>query len=111
MIGRPALGDLADRHRDVTLRGELERVRQQVLEDLVAAASGRWRTPRGSAGVDVDVEGEVLAIPPRSGTCGSRRRAATANVISSASTVTVPDSIFDRSRMSLMSVSRSAPAE
>ena len=34
-----------------------------------------------------------------------------ANVISSASTVTVPDSIFDRSRMSLMSVSRSVPAE
>ena len=30
-------------------------------------------------------------------------------LISSASTVTVPDSIFDRSRMSLMSVSRSAP--
>ena len=34
-----------------------------------------------------------------------------AKVISSASTVTVPDSIFDRSRMSLMSVSRSVPAE
>ncbi len=34
-----------------------------------------------------------------------------ANVISSASTVTVPDSIFDKSRMSLMSVSRSVPAE
>ena len=33
------------------------------------------------------------------------------NVISSASTVTVPDSIFDKSRMSLMSVSRSPPAE
>ena len=33
------------------------------------------------------------------------------NVISSASTVTVPDSIFDRSRMSLISVSRSVPAE
>ena len=33
------------------------------------------------------------------------------NVISSASTVTVPDSILDRSRMSLMSVSRSVPAE
>ena len=34
-----------------------------------------------------------------------------AKVISSASTVTVPDSIFDRSRMSLISVSRSVPAE
>jgi hypothetical protein len=34
-----------------------------------------------------------------------------AKAISSASTVTVPDSIFDRSRMSLISVSRSLPAE
>ena len=33
------------------------------------------------------------------------------NGISSASTVTVPDSILDRSRMSLMSVSRSVPDE
>ncbi len=38
----------------------------------------------------------------------SRREA---NVISSASTVTVPDSILERSRMSLINVSRSAPAE
>ena len=34
-----------------------------------------------------------------------------AKLSSSTSTVTVPDSIFDRSRMSLMSVSRSEPAE
>ena len=33
------------------------------------------------------------------------------NVMSSASTVTVPDSIFERSRMSLISVNRSVPAE
>jgi hypothetical protein len=33
------------------------------------------------------------------------------NEISSASTVTVPDSIFERSRMSLMSVNKSVPAE
>ena len=34
-----------------------------------------------------------------------------AKVISSASTVTVPDSIFERSRMSLIRLSRSVPAE
>ena len=51
------------------------------------------------------------SIRRRDGTCVRRCRAATANVISSASTVTVPDSIFDRSRMSLISVSRSVPAE
>ena len=34
-----------------------------------------------------------------------------AKLISSASTVTVPDSIFDKSRISLISVSKSEPAE
>ena len=61
--------------------------------------------------VDLDVERQVLRFGDVSGTCARRCRAASVKVISSASTVTVPDSIFDRSRMSLMSVSRSVPAE
>ena len=66
---------------------------------------------RGSVGVDVDVERRGSSLSAMWWNVRSTLSRSDANVISSASTVTVPDSIFDRSRMSLISVSRSVPAE
>ena len=61
-------------------------------------------------GIDMDLERQL----PRLRLVAERPRHHVEQIgdrdISSASTVTVPDSIFDRSRMSLMRLSRSVPA-
>ena len=59
----------------------------------------------------LDVERQVLRLSATWWNVRSTLSRRAAKVISSASTVTVPDSIFDRSRMSLIRVSRSVPAE
>ena len=61
MVGRPPAGHLLHAHLDLTLRGELERVREQVLENLlqtfrVAGERARQRI------VDLDLEGQVLRL-------------------------------------------------
>ena len=110
VIGAPALRGEIDAHVDVALRGELEGIGEQVLEDLLQAlrvavherAAARRRTATWN--------GRFLA----SATCRKLRSTVSrrpAKGISSTSTVTVPDSIFDRSRMSLMRLSRSEPEE
>ena len=61
MIGRPALGHLPHGHRHVALRGELERIREQVLENLLQALRvGRERARQRR--VDVDVERQALRL-------------------------------------------------
>ena len=60
--------------------------------------------------IDLDVEGRAGGSPPRGGTAAPTASSRLVKKISSASTVTVPDSIFDRSRMSLIRFSRSVPA-
>ena len=104
----PRAGDTA--RRTAALLGELERVREQVLEHLlqplrvgddgVAPATRRSR-PRSR---------ERVGFRPRGGTAGRRRRCRLVSTTSSAMTVTVPDSILERSRMSVMRLSRSVPA-
>ena len=105
----PADGaDTLQRH--CTGVGELQGVREQVLEDLPEAllvgldSFGRGR-------LDDDVEAAAPSacavgwndLPSASTAC--------ATITGSGCTSTLPASIFDRSRMSLMSVSRSLPAE
>ena len=64
------------------------------LESVVRLRAERW--------IEIDLERQLPAFPPRGGTGGATASSRLEKKISSASTVTVPDSIFDRSRMSLM---------
>ncbi len=57
--------------------------------------------------VDLDVEGQTLRFRQMGWNVRPMLSHSVANPISSTSTVTVPDSIFDKSRMSLISVRRS----
>ena len=65
---------------------------------------------RPSVGSSCDVEREAAALGLVAERCARPSSSRVAKQISSASTVTVPDSIFDRSRMSLIRFSRSVPA-
>ena len=103
--------DGADTCSDTAPRvGELERVREQVLQDLPEPllvgldSFGRGR-------LDDDVEA-AASSPARSAgsACRAHRRRARRSP-ARACTSTLPASIFDRSRMSLISASRSLPAE
>ena len=103
----------AQRRRDLethaALLGELEGVRQQVLQNLLQAL-GIGHDAAVEVRIELDVERRAAGFPLRAGTAARPSRARLVKKISSASTVTVPDSIFDRSRMSLMRLSRSVPA-
>ena len=106
---RRAPAAIVERH--LALVRELERVRQQVLEDLLQALGvGGHRRAAGCG--SMRIEKSTGSSPrPRGGRCARRSAAARRARSSPTSTTTVPDSIFDRSRMSLMSISRSLPDE
>ena len=91
------------------MRGELEGVREQVLQHLLQAL-GIGDDAAAEVRIELDVERRAarLSASWRNGRATVSSRLA--KQISSASTVTVPDSIFDRSRMSLIRFSRSVPA-
>ena len=114
LVERRVVGTPAGPHRqhaqpDAALGGELQRVGQQVLQDLLQAlgvgdqaARPVWdRAGRRTSGP---------AIRPGGGTAAPRVSSTLVKKISSASTVTVPDSILERSRMSVIRFSRSVPA-
>ena len=110
VVVAPALVGRLDRQRDAAVVRELEGVGQQVLDDLLqplrrrsagtwaAAGPARRRSPRPWP-------------RPRAGRCARRSCCRSETRSSPTSTTTVPDSILDRSRMSLMSMSRSLPDE
>ena len=91
------------------LLGEFEGVRQQVLEHLLQAL-GVGDDAAAEIGIDVRRRTRAARFSAswRNGRATMSSRLA--KNISSASTVTVPDSILERSRMSLMRLSRSVPA-
>ena len=94
--------------RTPPLLGELEGVRQQILEHLLQTL-GVGDDAAAEMRIEIDLEGELpVSASWRNGRATASSRLA--KKISSASTVTVPDSIFERSRMSLMRLSRSVPA-
>ena len=108
MARRPACGRRKDLELNAATLGELERVRQQVLEHLLQAL-GIGDEAASERRIEIDVERKL----PCFGLVAERpadRIEQVGERSSSASTVTVPDSIFDRSRMSLMRFSRSVPA-
>jgi len=85
---------------------ELERVGQQVLDDLLKRLTSVTMSWQRGLGDDAELDmlglGDVAEAAVDRALQVSRRSSLT-------STATVPDSIFDRSRMSLMSISRSLP--
>ena len=111
LSGLQPLGAGSTVQRHLALVRELERVGQQVLEDLLQPLGvGVDRRAAGSGRASI-VKSSVLATRPRGGTCARRSRAGRRAAARRRPPTTVPDSIFDRSRMSLMSVSRSLPDE
>ena len=110
VIRRPSFGHLTHGHGNVSLGGELKRIRKEILEDLLQSLRIR-KESRRQCGVDVDAEGKVPGFGNVMETSRSTLSRIAVNAIGSASTVTVPDSIFERSRMSLIRVIRSVPAE
>src|SRR5258706_628678 len=108
MLGAPA----SHRGRNVQSHAafcrELERVRQQVFQHLLQPLR-IGDDAAAQIGIEIDVERQLAIfgfVPERS----SDRLKQVRRQDSSASTVTVPDSIFDRSRISLIRLSRSVPA-
>ena len=104
----PSAGSTRQRHLPVVR--ELEGVGEQVLDDLLqplGVGEHRLAAAAGRTG-----SGSRRSSPRRrAGTSARRSRCRSSSRSSPASTTTVPDSIFDRSRMSLMSISRSLPDE
>ena len=110
MVGHSSLRrPLAHLELHTALLREFEGVREQVLQDLLQPLRiGDDAAPE--IRVEISTSKQSLASPPRDGTDGRPSRPALVKKISSASTETVPDSIFDRSRMSLIRLRRSVPA-
>ena len=108
MLAAPAADGCRDLEPHAAVRGELERVGQQVLQHLQQALGVGDDAPR-QARIDVDVEVELAPLGFQAERAARRVVTTSVNSSSSASTVTVPDSIFDRSRMSVMRLSRSVP--
>ena len=106
--GRPAARRRLDRQGHRALLGELDRVRDQVLQHLLHALLVGDDRARSCAD---------RGRPRRSGPCCRRLRGRCARRTTArrpsdtgtASTSIMPDSIFDRSRISLISSSRSEP--
>ena len=108
----PALQPLvAPRHGQAhaALLGELEGVGEQVLQHLLQAL-GVGDDAAAEVRIGVHLERRAGGSPPRGGTDAPPYPSRLAKKTSSASTDTVPDSILDRSRMSLIRFSRSVPA-
>ena len=100
----------SDRENDLALFGKLKRIRKQVheylLQSLVVSANRRRQLlvslnleTRGSCPARVD------------GSCAPICSAISATETSETSMPIIPDSIFDKSRMSLIKESRSDPEE
>ena len=90
--------------------GELERVGQQVLDDLLQplrVGEHRLRQAR----VEREARNPRLSTLPCAGRCARRRCCSSSAAPRRRPPATVPDSILDRSRMSLISISRSLPDE
>ena len=111
MPGVPAVAARPTRSVTSPLLGELEGVGEQVLQHLAQAARvGRDR--RREVGRELDGERRAPAARRRaSNSLEHRRREIRQRQCSLTSSVTVPDSTFARSRMSLSSRSRSLPEE
>ena len=104
---RPCAGSTVKRHLAVVR--ELEGVGQQVLDDLLQPL-GVGEDRLGQLRIEADEEVDVLRL----GHVPEGALDVAVQVVQAqlaASTTTVPDSILDRSRMSLMSISRSLPDE
>ena len=109
VVGAPAAVRHADLQPHAAVLGELERVRQQVLQHLQQALRiGRDRAPEARGELGRERRACAASASWRKLRSTVSRRCA--NGSSSHSTVTVPDSIFERSRMSLIRFSRSVPA-
>ena len=87
------------------LLGELERVREQVLEDLLQPLLVGDDRASGVPSATLDLEVELLLARRPGGTCArrSRRRRSSDDVAPDCTSI-LPASTFDRSRMSLISV-------
>ena len=110
VVRAPAgLGRL-DRQCHLAVVRELEGVGEQVLQDLLQAldvGDHRLRQAR----VEADEEIDALRLRHVAEGALARSAADRRSAARSHRPTTVPDSIFDRSRMSLISVSRSLPDE
>ena len=93
---RPSFRCNPDIHRHLPVRRELEGVRQEIFEDLLQTFGVGRKRARQSA-LELQMERQILLFGDVLEVALGLSRSAL-NVISSASTVTVPDSIFDRSR-------------
>ena len=110
VVRMPAVVRHLDLEADLPFVRELERVREQILDDLLqplavggdACAADSDPVRRGN---------RRPSIRPRAGTCVPRNCANRRTAIRRYPSTTVPDSIFDRSRMSLISISKSLPEE
>ena len=91
--------------------GELERVGEQVLQDLAQPLRVGDDASSGQSGAIVDRVAEALAPGRPARTRGAGRRAARRARRRRISAVTVPDSTLARSRMLLSSSSSSLPDE
>ncbi len=87
---------------------ELEGIGQQILENLLQTL-GVGRDAASKVGsISTANENSLLSLRGRNGRPTRIHQVADKDLL--ASTVTVPDSIFDRSRMSLIKLSKSVPA-
>ena len=109
MVRRPPACRHRHREIDCSLLRELERVRQQILEHLLQTLRVRDQAARQMRiGMHLECQ-----LPCFSASCRNGRSTVSSRLLkntSSASTETVPDSIFDRSRMSVIRFSKSVPA-
>ena len=108
MVIAPTTG--GHRHRELyaAVFGELECVGQQVLEHLLQTFRvGDQTAGKVRIGVHLETQPPVFRLVAEGPATMSSRLA---KKTSSASTETVPDSIFERSRMSLIRFSKSVPA-
>ncbi len=95
---------------DPAALGELERVREQVLHHLLQA-HGIGNDRRGRVSLDGHRQIDALFVRHGAEHVAQLVDQARDGDLSSGRTSSLPASIFDRSRMSLMSVSRSLLAE
>ena len=108
MIFAPSFCCYRHRHANRTMFRELECVRQQILQHLLQPLGIGYQTA-GEMRIGKDFEGSRRF----SASCRNGRATISSRLLkntSSASTETVPDSIFERSRMSLIRFSKSVPA-